>query len=160
MLILLVRHAQAAEQDDEKYPDDTERPLVPSGRRVQRRISRLLRKQGIVPERVYSSPWTRAWQTARILQREMGLGKDQRIRCDSLATVPDAAAIAAEVGEQSADATIALVGHEPWMSDLAAQLLTGSSSGIRVDFPKSGVMGIEMDALQPAGGTLRFFVVP
>ena len=35
MLVLLVRHAQAAEQDAEAFPDDSERPLVPKGRRVR-----------------------------------------------------------------------------------------------------------------------------
>ena len=160
MLVLLVRHAQAAAQDAEAFPDDSERPLVPKGRRVQRQMSRLLVKKGLTPDRVYSSPWTRAWQTARILLRETGLAKEHRIRADTLAMPPDVPTIAAEIGEVGPEETIALVGHEPWMSDLAAQLLTGSSSGVRIDFPKSGVMGIEMDTMQPAGGTLRFFVVP
>src|SRR5688572_26587810 len=83
MLVLLVRHAQAAEQDAEAFPDDTERPLVPKGRRVQRQMSRSLVKKGLTPNRVYSSPWTRAWQTARILIRETGLPKEQRLRADT-----------------------------------------------------------------------------
>lgn len=160
MLVLLVRHAQAAGQDAEKYPDDSLRPLVPKGRSAQRQMSRLLRKQGIVPGRVFSSPWKRAWQTARILMRELGIAKEQRFRSDSLAMPPDVAALAAEIGEIGADETIALVGHEPWMSSLAAKLLAGGMSDLRIDFAKGGVMGIEMDRLEEAGGTLRFFVVP
>ena len=160
MLVLLVRHAQADGQDAEKYPDDSLRPLVPKGRRAQRRMSRLLRKQGIVPSRVFSSPWKRAWQTARILLREIGIPKERRFRSDALAMPPDPAALAAEIGEIGADETIALVGHEPWMSSLAAKLLAGGMSDLRIDFAKGGVMGIEMDRLEEAGGTLRFFVVP
>ena len=34
MLLLLCRHAQAAEHDERKYPDDTLRPLVGKGRRA------------------------------------------------------------------------------------------------------------------------------
>ena len=160
MLVLLVRHAQAAEQDPEQFPDDSLRPLVPSGRRTQRRMSRLLLKQGIVPDRVFSSPWKRAWQTARILMREMGVPKEHRFRSDSLAMPPDVAAIAAEVGDVGAEETIALVGHEPWMSSLAGTLLDGERSDLRIDFSKSGMMGIEMDRLESGGGTLKFFVVP
>ena len=79
MLLLLIRHAQAAQQDDVRYPDDGLRPLVPKGRKTQRRMCRLLRKQGGVPERVYSSPWKRAWQTARIVVEETGIGRQGRL---------------------------------------------------------------------------------
>ena len=62
MLVLLIRHAIAAEQDPEKYPDDAQRPLLPKGRRIQGRVSRRLLKEGLTPDRVFSSPWKRAWQ--------------------------------------------------------------------------------------------------
>ena len=160
MLVLLIRHAQAAEQDSEKYPDDSLRPLVPKGRRSARRIFRQVRKAGIVPDRVFSSPWKRAWQTARIVLQEMGVSKERRFPSDSLAMPPDVGGLAAEVGDVGADETIAFVGHEPWMSTLAGKLLAGGMSELRIDFSKSGVMGIEMDRLEEAGGTLKFFVVP
>ena len=160
MLVLLIRHAQAAEQDATVYPDDTLRPLVPKGRRTHARLVRRLRKQGLVPDRVFSSPWKRAWQTARITIREMGLPRERRIRCDAMAEPPRVDAIAADIGEVGPDETIALVGHEPWMSVLASLLLTGDSQGVRIDFPKSGVLGIEMERFEPSEGVLRFFVVP
>jgi phosphohistidine phosphatase len=160
MLVILIRHAQAAEQDDAAYPDDTVRPLVVKGRRVHRRTARRLLKLGIVPDRIFSSPWKRAWQTARITLRELGLPKERRIRCDSLAEPPRVDAMAAEIGEIGPQETIALVGHEPWMSALGSLLLTGDSQGVRIDFPKSGVLGIEMERFEPGDGTLRFYVVP
>ena len=160
MLVLLIRHAQAAEQDEAAYPDDTLRPLVPKGRRVHRQISRRLLKQGLVPDRVFSSPWKRAWQTARITVRELGLPRERRIRCDGLAEPPRVDALAAEIGEIGPSETIALVGHEPWMSVLGSLLLTGDSQGVRIDFPKSGILGIEMEALEPSAGVLCFFWVP
>jgi hypothetical protein len=70
------------------------------------------------------------------------------------------AALAAAIGEAGPGQRIALVGHEPWMSGLAAQLLTRSTSGLSIDFPKSGIMGIETDGLEPGEGTLRFFLRP
>jgi phosphohistidine phosphatase len=160
MLILLIRHAQAAQQSDALYPDDVLRPLVPKGRRIQRRMSRLLVRQDIIPARVFSSPWKRAWQTARIVVEETGIGTKNRIRCEALAGPPDLKALAQEIGEVGAEETIGLVGHEPWMSALAAELLVGSSSGIRIDFSKSGVLGIEAGGIEPGEGTLRFFWTP
>ena len=79
MLLLLIRHAQAAQQDEARYPDDTLRPLVPKGRKIQRRTSRELRKRKLAPSRVFGSPWKRAWQTARIVVQETGLPKTARI---------------------------------------------------------------------------------
>ncbi len=160
MLLLLIRHAIAAEQDAEKHPDDTLRPLLSKGRRIQERMSRRLAKQGVTPERVFSSPWKRAWQTARIVVEEAGLSKQDRVACQALAEPPTLHALAQEIGEIGAEARIALVGHEPWMSQLAALLLVGQPAGLKVDFPKSGIMGIDADRLDPGAGVLRFFWRP
>lgn len=157
MLLLLIRHGIAADQDDEKYPDDTLRPLTPKGRKIQRRLSRRLVKARLVPDRIFSSPWKRAWQTARILVDEAGLPKQSRIVCQALAQPVDLAAFAKEIGQIGADERLALVGHEPWMSKLAAVLLAGDTSNLSVDFPKSGVLGIQADELAAGAGTLWFF---
>jgi len=160
MLFLLIRHAQAAAQSETSYPDDTLRPLVPKGRKAQRRICRELRKRKVAPSRVFSSPWKRAWQTARIVVDAAGLPKQARIACQGLAMPPDLPGLAAELGELSPEQTIALVGHEPWMSELAALLLTGERGTPRIDFAKSGILGIEVERLTPGGGTLVFFLRP
>lgn len=160
MLLLLNRHALAAEQDPVLYPDDSRRPLLSKGKRVQRRMSRRLYVLGLAPSRVWSSPWKRAWQTAGILLEESGLAKTDRIECEALAGPPDLGALAEAIGVVGPGQRIAVVGHEPWMSSLAALLLTGSGSGLSIDFPKSGIMGIETDGLEPGEGTLRFFFRP
>jgi phosphohistidine phosphatase len=160
MLVLLIRHAIAADQDGEKYPDDTLRPLVPKGRRIHERVSRRLVKQGVRPDRVFSSPWKRAWQTARIVVDAAGLSKKARMPCQTLAEPPNLASLATELGEVGVDERLALVGHEPWMSQLASLLLTGQAAGLSVDFPKSGIMGIETERLEPGTGMLQFFWRP
>jgi phosphohistidine phosphatase len=160
MLLLLIRHAQAAEPDDARFPDDQLRPLVPKGRKTQRRMCRLLRKQGGVPDRVYSSPWKRAWQTARIVVEETGIGRQRRLPCQPLAAPPDLPALVSEIGDFGADERIGLVGHEPWMSDLASLLIAGTAGGAHIDFPKSGIMGIETERLEAGAGVLVFFLRP
>jgi phosphohistidine phosphatase len=160
MLLLLIRHAIAAEQDPETYPDDSLRPLLAKGRRIHRRVSQRLLKEGLAPDRVFASPWKRAWQTARIVAEETGIGKAKRFACQSLAQPPDLSALATEIGLVAADERIALVGHEPWMSALSALLLAGSAGAISVDFPKSGVMGIQAPLLEAGAGELQFFWRP
>jgi len=55
---------------------------------------------------------------------------------------------------------IALVGHEPWMGSLASLLLAGSAGALTVDFPKSGIMGIEAALIEAGVGQLQFFWRP
>lgn len=160
VIVLLIRHAQAAQQDEGRYPDDSQRPLVPKGRKIQRRIAKELRRHNILPTRVFSSPWKRAWQTARIVVDELGLAKQARIASPALAGPPDLAAIEAEVGEIGPDETIAFVGHEPWIGELAGLLLAGKANGLAVDFAKSGAMAIETHGLKAGGGTLLFYLRP
>jgi phosphohistidine phosphatase len=159
MLLLLNRHANAGERDPAQWPDDRDRPLTDKGRKVQNEVSRWLRKRDLAPTLVLTSPWTRAAQTAAILA-EVARVPQPPVPCEPLADDPDLVRLQEHVGEQQDSAIVALVGHSPWMEELAAILLGGSASSVRMDFPKSGVMGIELDRLEPGAGELRFFVRP
>ncbi len=159
MLLLLIRHANAGERDPAQWPDDTLRPLTDKGRKVQREVGRFLRKRGFAPQLVLTSPWLRAVQTAEIVV-EAARSPQPPVACDPLAADPDLIRLADYVGGQPPDAVVAMVGHSPWMEELAAVLLGGSSSSLRIDFPKSGVMAIDLAELEPGGGELRFFLRP
>lgn len=161
MLVLLVRHAQAAERDSEKYPDDTRRPLTRKGKASHARITGALIKRGIRPDAIISSPWKRAWQTAEIMMHGYrDNGHEVPLRpAESLADSPDLDRIASEVA-LGATSGIALVGHEPWMGELASILLTGNPDSFQVDYPKGGVLAIETEELAPGRGALRFFLRP
>ncbi len=159
MLLLLNRHANAGERDPAQWPDDRDRPLTDKGRSVQRDVSRALRKLDLVPSLVLSSPWVRAAQTAEILV-EAARVERPAVPCDPLAEDPDLIRLTDYVGEQPGDAIVAMVGHSPWMEDLASLLLAGSTTHLRMDFPKSGVIGIDLAALEPGAGELRFFLRP
>jgi phosphohistidine phosphatase len=157
MLLLLNRHANAGARDPAQWPDDRDRPLTEKGRKVQADVSRFLRKRNLAPSLVLTSPWVRAMQTAEILVENAGVGRPP-VPCEPLAGDPDLLRLQDCLGDQSPEATVAMVGHSPWMEDLAAALLGGSSTSVRIDFPKSGVMGIDLDRLEPGSGELRFFL--
>jgi phosphohistidine phosphatase len=159
MLLLLVRHAHAGVSDATKWPDDRDRPLTDKGRKTQRRVSRLLDRLDLVPDLVLASPWKRAAETAAILAETLDL-EQPPVPCDALATDPELSRLVDFVGEPGSSAIVALVGHSPWMEELAAILLGGSATGLRVDFPKSGVMGIDLEEIAPGAGELRWFLRP
>jgi phosphohistidine phosphatase len=159
MLVMLNRHAHAGTRDPAQWPDDSKRPLTDKGRKVERDVGRALRKLDLLPTLVLASPWTRAAQTAEVLIQAAGL-QTPVVPCDALAEDPDLASLGDCLGDQPEGAVVAMVGHSPWMEELACILLGGSPSSLRIDFPKSGLMGIELDQLAPGGGTLRFFLRP
>jgi phosphohistidine phosphatase len=159
MLLLLIRHAHAGDRDAQQWPDDRDRPLTEKGRKTHRKVSRALGKLDLIPAKVLTSPWTRAAQTAEILVSELGLGAPA-VPSTALATAPDLARLADDIGDPGPEAVVALVGHSPWIEELASLLLTDSGSGLRVDYPKSGVMGIELDRPGRGAGVLRLFLRP
>jgi phosphohistidine phosphatase len=159
MHLLLVRHAHAGDRDPSQWPDDTLRPLSDKGRKTHAKLSRTLRNLELAPELLLTSPWLRAMQTAEIMHEVMLLAQPPQ-PCPALADDPDLAAIAAEVGPRGERAVVALVGHSPWMEELAALLLTGSDRGLKIDLPKSGVVAMETPRLAPAAATVRFVLRP
>lgn len=159
MLILLNRHAHAGTRDPAQWPDDRDRPLTEKGRKVERDVGRALRKLDLAPTLVLTSPWLRARQTAEVLI-ESARPQTPAVSCDALAEDPDLSRLGDYVGDQPPEAIVAMVGHSPWMEDLASILLGGSTTSIRIDFPKSGVMGIDLEKLAPGAGELRFLLRP
>ena len=159
MLLLLNRHANAGQRDPSQWPDDSLRPLTDKGRKVQRDVSRFLRKRDLAPTVVLTSPLLRAQQTAQILV-ETARVPTPPIICEALADSPDLSRLTDDVGDQPRNAVVALVGHSPWMEELASILLGGSNADLRIDFPKSGVMGIELEGLAAGDGELRFLLRP
>ncbi len=160
MLLLLIRHAAAAERDSTLWPDDSQRPLTDKGRKVQAKVARFLRKNDLAPTLLLTSPWVRAMQTAEITVEGARL-PGPPVPCDALADDPDLGRLSECVGHQPPEAIVGMVGHSPWMEDLAAILLGGSAHSPRIDYPKSGVMGLDVgDELRPGGAELRFFIRP
>jgi len=71
--LLLLRHGKS----DWSHPvDDLHRPLKKRGRDAAAEMGRWMRQQGIVPERIVSSPAVRALETARIVAGELGLSEE------------------------------------------------------------------------------------
>jgi phosphohistidine phosphatase len=159
MLLLLIRHANAGDRDPARWPDDRDRPLTEKGRKIQSDVSRFLRKRDLSPSLVLTSPWVRAMQSAEILVEVARVGQPP-VPCEPLAQQPDLIRLQDFAGSQPAKSIVGMVGHSPWMEDLASLLLDGGTTGIRIDFPKSGVLAIQLERLEPAAGELRFFLRP
>jgi phosphohistidine phosphatase len=153
--ILLVRHGIAVERGTQGYQDDGLRPLTAAGRQ------RMLEAAGglerlFTPQAIFTSPLVRAAQTAEVLQSVYHLGKPRV--CEALGTGDHASLISTL--EESEIGSVALVGHEPWMSELLSLLLTGYVSAVAATFKKGAAALVRTDDLRPGNCWLEWLIQP
>lgn len=122
MRLFVVRHARAAERSAEYDSDDSQRPLTKQGIDEFARFARRIGRAWDAPAVVLASRFERAWETARILRDEAKWPKAQR--CEVLEA--DAASGMDAVEQaiiDSASESLAVVGHEPTLSELISHLV-------------------------------------
>jgi phosphohistidine phosphatase len=146
--VYLVRHAFAGHADAARWPDDAKRPLTEDGIERFRAAARGLRR--LVPDvdAVLSSGYARAWQTAELLHEVTRWPKPQE--CRALEADRSAADALEVLGEHSGS-SLALVGHEPYLSRLASILCAGGAGTLRLELKKGAValLRVEDDAHPP-----------
>jgi phosphohistidine phosphatase len=116
--IYLIRHAAAV--DPGRGVTDTHRYLTAEGRQTCRQVGRLLREAGVVFDAMVTSPLVRAVQTAEILADAVDyLGMIE----SCVAFTPGAHPNVACKEILARGSAVAVVGHEPGISNLAAFLV-------------------------------------
>lgn len=150
MDLYVIRHAIAVPSTPEL--PDAARPLTPEGKKRFERVVRGLERLDVRFDRLYHSPWTRAVETADLLVRlcdgesvvELGLAREP---------TPELAA-------RFEGPAAAVVGHEPWLSELVAILLHGDRAhGQRFELKKGAVVILE-GTPKPQGMRMRALLPP
>lgn len=153
MLILLLRHAEA-----ESFAiSDERRKLTEKGRVQARRIGEFCRRHELVPDRILSSTYVRAWQTAELVAEECGGARPAREAFLGSGMEPETAL--AQLPCFGASERLMLVGHEPDFSRLAA-LLIGLPPAQNLRFRKGSIAVIRLEKIAPAAGCLELLVAP
>ena len=133
----LLRHGEA--EPHGSRPDD-ERELTERGRGQSVSAGRALATLGVTFQHVFTSPKTRALETARLACEELGLEPVVHEPLRQGFDRGDAIALLHAVGDEE---RILVVGHEPDFSQVVHDL-----TGARIDLKKGGVAGLRAD-----GGT-------
>jgi len=110
-------------------------------------------------EVVWSSSFARAWRTAEILHEEAGWPAPEL--CPQLDATRGPQDALAALRRLNAHSSVALVGHEPTLSELAALLLAGVTGAPRIELKKGAValIGFPADP-EPGEGVLRLALSP
>jgi phosphohistidine phosphatase len=77
-VLLIVRHAKAEEADFKK--PDFKRVLSPRGEKNAKEMAKRLKKKNLIPQKLYSSPASRAISTAKYFADEFGISRSEIIQ--------------------------------------------------------------------------------
>jgi len=135
--IYLVRHGAA-----EHPAMDPRRSLSDEGRREVEAMAEALRGRGAAPVWIDHSPKARAVETAAILGEALAPSVARGMRADLVPLGP-VDNVVVELAIRDGDGM--LVGHMPFMADLACALM-GPKLGNYPQFPTAGVMCLERTA--------------
>jgi phosphohistidine phosphatase len=158
MECILFRHGIALDQKDWDGQEAL-RPLTPEGKRKTRKALAGLRRLGISPTHIFSSPFARALQTAKLVQETFRFREE--IRMDD-ALLPDAPPdeLMAVLATLPDDACAICVGHEPHLGSAASVMLFGKANG-SLALKKAGGCSVRFAEKPKAGrGTLNWWLAP
>jgi phosphohistidine phosphatase len=156
--LILVRHAIAEDRDTARWPDDADRPLTAEGEAAFRRGAKGL--VHLIPEvdEVRSSPFARAWRTAELLAEA---GWPAPVAHEPLGAGRSPLDLAEELARSPGPARLALVGHEPTLSELASILLAGSATRVLIEMKKGAAFVLDTSDPPEAGhASLRMALSP
>lgn len=159
MKVLLIRHARAQERTAQTAlaRRDHARRLTDAGRKDMRRAAKGLRKIAPDLDILASSPLVRARETAEIIERVFGGPAITELAALAPGAAPEE--LLGWLREQHVN-TVALVGHEPDLSRMAAYLLSREARGF-IEMKKGAACMVEFDSAPAAGtGTLTWLLAP
>lgn len=155
---LLMRHGVAVETEEWSGLDDT-RPLTGEGKQKVRQVAKGLAAMGISPTHLFTSPLTRAQETAELVRtilcpavtitvcKALDPGSSPQVLSTFLRTIPD-------------HSMVLCVGHEPLLGTTAGYWLNGHASQ-SYPMKKAGVGFIHLPSPIRAGeGLLRWWCTP
>ena len=153
MDLWLLRHAAA--EDRARSGRDADRPLTDEGRRQARSAGEALRRLEPDVDRVWTSPYRRARETAEAAAAALGLEKTLH-ETSSLEPSADPSDVLEELRSQGARGAL-LVGHAPHLGLLLGRLVSGGK-GSEVPLKKAGLAWLRWDETDSA--ELRALVPP
>jgi phosphohistidine phosphatase len=158
MDLLIVRHAIAFDRDRHRWREDTARPLSPAGIRRSRKAAAGLRELTKAPQRVLTSPLTRARQTAQILVEIAGWPAPEEV--PELSPGEPAMAVLALLGKDRSK-LVAVVGHQPGLGYLLAACLIGGGGALPIEMKKNAVACVSFEGAPRAGhAALKWLATP
>ncbi len=157
MELYFLRHALAAEPGTVEVAHDSERPLLPEGAEKMRRAAAGMKRLGLEFDRIVSSPYLRAKQTAEIVADVYKFRGKLRF-AEALTPQASFKDLARLLQDFDASAKLLLVGHQPSMGDFVSELAFGQG-GATIEIKKGSLCFVEL-ASGSSRGVLKWLLTP
>ncbi len=144
--LVLLRHAKSDWESDATR--DFDRPLAERGVAAGAQVARSLGERGLLPEWVLCSPAVRTRATWDFVAAHLELPAVEVF--DPALYLASARALLARIRETPARvSSVMVIGHNPGLQDLAAELARRTEQGIgeavTTKFPTAAVLAVEID---------------
>ena len=157
MDLFILRHGDAGKRSA-AFRDDSKRPLTVDGKKEIEEISKGMLVLGIEPEYIFTSPLLRSKQTAEIVYNNLKC-KNQITEMDELKPEGNKLQLYKKFSTLKQDSSVIIIGHEPFLSELVGDAISGGGS--RIDLKKGGLVRIRIISLLPKiQGELRWLLTP
>lgn len=137
MKLYFVRHGKASQV----APSDAQRPLTEGGIESMKHIATVLKKAGIKPKKIFTSPRVRAHQTADIIGEVLGITPEINDACNFNFSANAAMKLCEDFDDED---ELMFVGHNPSMSEVvehitgaAIEMSTGAVACVTNVYPPS-----------------------
>ena len=167
MDLFILRHGYAGN----RLPDpmeDIKRELTVSGKKEVVEIAKSLKKLGVKFNVIFSSPFTRAFQTAQIIAEEYKL-TEQIEQSEELKPDGSKGSLYNKLSKLSIDSIILIVGHEPYLSSMINDIISNNDTdrnynknhNNNIILKKAGLSRIKITSTVPKfKGELRWLLTP
>lgn len=155
---ILIRHGIAVEPDEWEGTEEN-RPLTEKGKRRTRQAAAGLAALDCKPTHVFTSPFVRAYDTARLLRAVIGPTLKVETR-EELAVGAKPEQLMVLLRTLPPDAVVVCVGHEPQLGEVASLMLCGKALP-NFPFKKAGAARVESEGvINPGHGRLCWWLQP
>lgn len=137
MKLYLLRHAIAQDRDQWRGKD-ADRPLTQEGIEKMKEISDALGAMSLHVDEIWTSPYARAHETARIVARALGASKKLRVEPALAASNQPSRLIDLLAQPKKPMEALLIVGHEPYLSRLVSRLI-GAEQPLALELKKGGL---------------------
>ena len=168
MDLFILRHGYAGNRLSDPMKD-IKRELTVSGKKEVVEIAKSLKKLGVKFNVIFSSPFTRAFQTAQIIAEEYKL-TEQIEQSEELKPDGSKGSLYNKLSKLSIDSVILIVGHEPYLSSMINDIISNNDTdrnynknhnNNNIILKKAGLSRIKITSTVPKfKGELRWLLTP
>lgn len=157
--LIIIRHAKSSW--DNMALSDFDRPLNGRGKRDAPAMGDFMKKMGVIPELMISSPAKRAKTTAFEIAGKLGIKKDDIVLDENMYHATTSEILHVISGVDDSIGVLVIVGHNPGLTYLA-----NTKTGAYIDnIPTTGIVGINFDVdswqdVEDVQGIMAFFEYP